>query len=138
MKGFSQISKILLIVASLVVIITAVYGIANSQKSSDVVAYGEEDYQLNTGEKVDNMTVKNKVGGAAILDPSLLLDSTKAGQVVSVDYYANGRLVQSVQQAPFYLDTTLLRNGSYKIKSTIIFLDGSVQEQEKEIEIENR
>jgi hypothetical protein len=132
--------KIFLIFAGLVVIITAsygIYGIVTSQDSTDVSAYGEPTYQLQTGEEVDNLAIKDKVDGPAILDPALILDEQKAGNVVSVDYYANGKLVQTVQQPPFYFDTTLLRNGKYTITAIMTFQDGSTQEQDKETEIIN-
>jgi hypothetical protein len=90
------------------------------------------------GKKVEIVGNNDKVSGLVVIDPSNVLDTDKQKQITKVEYYLDGKLVQTVTKAPFALDTTLLDNGSYTMTEKTYFADGSIQEQSGPLEVANK
>lgn len=90
-----------------------------------------------TGAKIANTSVDSQVSGLASLDISNVVNPTKEKAISYVEYYNGEQLVEKVSQAPFALNTKLLKNGSYTITERTYYIDGSQSEVTKVLGIEN-
>jgi hypothetical protein len=90
-----------------------------------------------TGSLVANASVNDKVSGLASLDISNIVDATKEKSIKYVEYYDGEKLIQKVSEAPFALNTKLLKNGSYSITERTYYVDGSQGEVTKVLGVEN-
>ena len=90
-----------------------------------------------TGEKVTIAENNTSISGQAVLDPSIATDKEVQDKIAKVEYYANGKLVQTVTKPPFQLDTKKLPNGTYKIEEKVHFKDGSFKLTSAKVTINN-
>jgi hypothetical protein len=90
-----------------------------------------------TGAQVANTSVDSQVSGLASLDISNVVNPTKEKAIQYIEYYDGEQLIEKVTQAPFALNTKLLKNGSYTITERTYYIDGSQSEVTKVLGIEN-
>lgn len=89
------------------------------------------------GEKVSNAAVEPTVSQDAVLDPTNITDTTKEKAIEKVEYYRGEEILQTDSEAPYVMDTTKLKDGSYTITERTYFEDGSTAETTRTIEIAN-
>lgn len=110
-------------------------------ENPDEYSGGWEDETLTdseSGDQVDNGAVDDDVSGLAVLDPSNVADKDKIEQIDHVEYYVKDKLVQSIDAAPFALNTKLLKNGTYTITEKTYYKDGSTSEVVRTVTINNK
>lgn len=78
------------------------------------------------------------VTGLTTLSPENINNIQKSQSIKQVDYYNNGKLVQSVTKAPFALDTNKLKNGTANVKEVTILKDGTSSEKYKTLTVTNK
>lgn len=102
----------------------------SDESSGDIV-------QAPDGESVVNAESDNNVteGQLVTLDPSNVTDTEKMQRIVRVEYFKDKTLIQTVNKAPFVLDTSLLKPGAYKITERTYFKDGTVSEKTQTITV---
>jgi hypothetical protein len=108
-----------------------------SKNTSNAALYDKPTFTLSSGETITNAILADYVEGYTVLDPTLVLDKHKIAEVTRIDYYANQKLIHSTKQKPFYLDSTLVADGTYTLRTVVTFADGSVQEQSQTTQIKN-
>lgn len=101
------------------------------------VATSQTVTSAQTGDKVANASASEQVSGLASLDISNVVDAEKEKAISYVEYYDGEKLIQKVTQAPFALDTKLLKNGSYSITERTYYIDGSQSEVTKVLGVAN-
>jgi YD repeat-containing protein len=74
-------------------------------------------------------------GELVTLDPSNVLDEKKALSIVRVEYYNNEKLIQTVNEPPYALNTKVLAAGTYTITERTYYEDGSVSERTQDITV---
>lgn len=94
-------------------------------------------YYDESGEGIDNGSVDEDLSGLAVLDPSNVTDEEKVDDIDHVEYYIDGKLIQSDDTAPFTLDTKKLKNGTYTITEMTYYIDGSTSEVTRTVDINN-
>ncbi len=97
----------------------------------------DETVEATTGETVTNAQNTPETEGLVTLDSSNVTDEDKIDQIVRVEYYSGEKLIQTVEKAPFALDTTRLTDGDYTITERVYYNDGSVSEKTQTIVVEN-
>jgi hypothetical protein len=91
----------------------------------------------SSGKNIANAAVSDSVAGLAVLDPSIVTDTTKQRSIVKAEYLENQKVVYTDSSAPFALDTTVLPNGEHTITERITYNDGSRSETTSTILINN-
>lgn len=91
----------------------------------------------SNGAMVTNGGNSSMVSGLTTLDPSNITDPSKEKAISRVEYFQDDKLVQTVDKAPFALDTTKLRNGQYTITERTYFQDGSQSDITKVVQVAN-
>jgi hypothetical protein len=71
------------------------------------------------------------------VNPSPTLATTSINDILRVEYYVDGKKVQTADQAA-PLDTTLLSNGRHHVETKITFRDGSTKTDEADIDVNNK
>ncbi len=98
---------------------------------------GGNTVKATTGQTIsnagDNGTVTD--GSLLTLDSSNVTDSTKIDQISKVEFYSGDTLIQTVLKAPFALDTTRLKPGTYNLTQRTYYLDGSTSQQSQLVTI---
>jgi len=89
------------------------------------------------GEKVDVAKDNKTIGGDTVLNPALVTDKTLQATVKKVEYYLDGKLVQTDAVAPYKFDTSKVADGTYTVTEKIYFKDGKTQETKAKITIKN-
>lgn len=90
-----------------------------------------------TNQDVTNTEEVTTAGGLITLDSANITDPERIASIDYVEYYINDKLVQRVDNPPYALDSTKLENGRYTITERTYFLDGSVSEVTRTIDIKN-
>lgn len=75
------------------------------------------------------------VRGAKITLTPVALTKHVSDTIERVEYYANGKLIQTVEDPPFALDTAPLKPGTYSITERIYSVDGFVMERTQQITV---
>lgn len=75
-------------------------------------------------------------GTKATLDPRLVSDPSLISSVLKVEFYDDEKLILTVENDPFVLDTTLLSPGEHTIRQKIYFKDGTTSEKTQLLQIE--
>lgn len=129
--------KIALVLALIVAGAAIGYWFVNVRDAVDVSLLDKPVLQSASGDTVMNANKSFVLQGFAALDPALVVDKKKMAMVTQVEYYANDKLIQTLHTEPFYMNTNLLDNGQYTIRSTVRFNDESLQEQSMFSEVNN-
>jgi hypothetical protein len=90
------------------------------------------------GQTVVNAQSDDKVtrGQSVTLDPSNVLDEQKVLNILRVEYYNGEKLIQTVSEPPYVLDTGILPAGKYTITERTYYEDGSSSERTQDITVE--
>lgn len=75
--------------------------------------------------------------GNLVLDPTIVTDQSKIDKIAKVEYYANGKLIQTLTKPPYYFNSKLLKDGTYEITEKVYFKDGTTQVKSANITIAN-
>jgi hypothetical protein len=127
---------------SLVVIAVVSVGIAEGMQYHDTHSIDESVLTSavltsKSGTQVVSASESSTIHDLAVLDPSLVADQQKIASIDHTDYYLNDNLVQTLSEAPYYLNTRVASNGNYTLRSVVTFKDGSVQEQSQAVTVSN-
>ncbi len=125
MKNYKLRSLVLLVILGGVV----GGGVYTTGRSSvNEASLGSNTLYSASGDSVTNATTIDTIHGLAILDPTLIADKNKISQIKQVDYYANDQLVQTEKDAPYYMNTKVVSNGQYTLRTVVTFKDDSVED----------
>lgn len=89
------------------------------------------------GQKIINVQVQGTVnrGQLITLDPSNVVDARKIVNISRVEYYRGEKLIKTVEEPPYALNTKLLQAGTHVITERTYYLDGSSSERIQEITV---
>lgn len=89
------------------------------------------------GQKVVNAQEQDKVGQGQLvtLDPSNVTDQTKVTNIARVEYYDGEKLVATVSEPPYALNTKNMKPGLYSITERTYYTDGSMSERTQDITV---
>jgi beta-glucanase (GH16 family) len=106
-------------------------------KSNDSKDTDDTPTEKADDSKVTVVEDKDEVSGNAVLDPALQEDEAVQKTVAKVEYYVNGELFQTITEAPFSLDTSELKNGTYEVREKVYYKDGKTSEKTATIQVNN-
>ena len=133
------LTKKQLVVFSVAVVALGSFVVLTLQYRSDRINLEKKaaTYQAADGQEVANALESSPAKGLIVLDPTLISDKGKTNQVKQIEYYSNDAVLHSSTKPPYYLDSTLVPDGTYSIRSVVTFKDDSVQEQTNTITVSN-
>ncbi len=74
-------------------------------------------------------------GDLVTLDPASVADDATVKSIVKVEFYSGNKLIQTVSEDPYALNTDLLQPGAHTITQRTYFKDGSVSEKSQLVTI---
>jgi hypothetical protein len=89
-----------------------------------------------TGVRMVNVQRRDKViqGELIVLTPALMNEDF-AAQVEKVEYYEEEKLIETVTEPPFGLDSNLIEPGEHTITERIYMLDGIIEQRSQQITV---
>lgn len=98
---------------------------------------GGDTIQSTTGQTIiDGQNTDRATRGSLLtLDPNTVNNPGEIGDIVRVEFYDNGHLVQTRTKPPFALDTSLLKPGKHQIVQRTYLRDGTTVTESRLITI---
>lgn len=91
-----------------------------------------------TGQVVVSADTQTELnGGLVVLDPQNVTDPERIKNIQKVEYYEGGKLIQTVTEPPFALDSSKLNPGSHSITERVYFKDGTQSERSQVLSVQN-
>ena len=90
-----------------------------------------------TGQTVTNGATGGIVSGDTTLDPTNITNASKEKSITKVEYYDGTNLLQTDYTAPYTIDTTQLKDGTYTITELTHYTDTSNSEVTQTLDVQN-
>ncbi len=110
---------------------------ATSASTNSSTTADSTTIKASTGETVVDAGEVSSVaqGSFLALDPGTITDSAQIAQISRLEYYNGSKLIETVTQPPFALQTNLLSVGSSNVTERVYFKDGSTAQTSQLITI---
>lgn len=105
---------------------------ANAPAASPVVTV-----TTSSGATISVPKDNDTVTGAAVLDKSLASDASVQAMVQKVEYYVDGKLVQTITTPPYTFDTKTVSDGSHVLAEKIYYKNGKTKQTTATIHVQN-